>query len=149
LIDLLSKFADDTKALKIIRDLIDANRLQEALDRLCEWADKWGMSFNVQKCKVMHVGRNNPNHDYFMNGMKLAEVEEEKDVGIIVHKSLKPTRQCEKAAATATGVLHQIIKNFLKLYTQYVRPHLGFATPAWSPWLVADKQKLEKVQEKL
>jgi hypothetical protein len=39
-------------------------------------------------------------------------------------------------------------KVFLRLYTQYVRPHLEFATPAWSPWLTADKQKLEKVQEK-
>jgi hypothetical protein len=35
-------------------------------------------------------------------------------------------------------------KVFLRLYTQYVRPHLEFATPAWSPWLTADKQKLEK-----
>jgi hypothetical protein len=156
LIDLLSKFADDTKGLKIIRDLIDAQRLQEALDRLCEWADKWGMSFNVQKCKIMHVGRNNPNNEYFMNGTKLMEVEEEKDVGIIIHKSLKPTPQCERAAAAATGVLHQLAKNFhyrdkkifLRLYTQYVRPHLEFATPAWSPWLAAEKQKLEKVQEK-
>jgi predicted YcjX-like family ATPase len=54
------------------------------------------------------------------------------------------------------GVLKQITrcfhygdKNvFLRLYTQYVRPHLEFATTAWSPWLTADKEKLEKVQEK-
>jgi hypothetical protein len=29
---------------------------------------------------------------------------------------------------------------------QYVRPHLQFASPAWSPWLEADKEVLEKVQ---
>jgi len=25
-------------------------------DNLVTWAEKWQMDFNVQKCKVMHVG---------------------------------------------------------------------------------------------
>jgi len=37
---------------------------------------------------------------------------------------------------------------FLRLYKQYVRPHLEFSAPAWSPWLQGDKDTLEKVQEK-
>ncbi len=37
---------------------------------------------------------------------------------------------------------------FLKLYKQYVRPHLEFSAPAWSPWLQGDIDTLEKVQEK-
>jgi ribonuclease P/MRP protein subunit RPP40 len=37
---------------------------------------------------------------------------------------------------------------FLRLYKQYVRPHLEFSAPAWSPWLQGDKDMLEKVQEK-
>ncbi len=36
----------------------------------------------------------------------------------------------------------------MKLYKQYVRPHLEFAAPAWSPWLQGDKDILERVQEK-
>ncbi len=56
----------------------------------------------------------------------------------------------------ATRVLRQIQKNFtywdrftfVKLYIQYVRPHLEFASPAWSPWQEGDKSVLEKVQEK-
>jgi hypothetical protein len=31
----------------------DREELQEALDQLCIWAEKWGMVFNVGKCKVM------------------------------------------------------------------------------------------------
>jgi hypothetical protein len=54
------------------------------------------------------------------------------------------------------GVLKQLAKNFhyhdkkifLKLYKQYVRPHVEFATPAWSPWLNADIQLIETVQGK-
>ena len=39
-------------------------------------------------------------------------------------------------------------RTFIQLYKQYVRPHLEFAVPAWSPWLVGDKELLEKVQER-
>jgi Reverse transcriptase (RNA-dependent DNA polymerase) len=46
LVDMLSKFAADTKGKKIIRTAQDAQQLQEALNLLGEWATKWGMSFN-------------------------------------------------------------------------------------------------------
>jgi ribonuclease P/MRP protein subunit RPP40 len=37
---------------------------------------------------------------------------------------------------------------FVRLYTQYVRPHLEFALPAWSPWSLSDKECLERVQRR-
>ena len=36
----------------------------------------------------------------------------------------------------------------MRLYVQYVRPHLEFSTPAWAPWTEGDKNILEKVQRK-
>ena len=59
-------------------------------------------------------------------------------------------------ANTAIGVLYQILRSFhyrdkyviKSLYVQYVRPHLEFWSPAWSPWLLGDINKLESVQEK-
>ena len=36
---------------------------------MLKWADLWGMSFNVAKCKILHVGHNNPKYEYFMNGI--------------------------------------------------------------------------------
>jgi hypothetical protein len=38
----------------------DREELQEPLDQLCAWADKWGMVFNVGKCKVMHRATRTP-----------------------------------------------------------------------------------------
>ena len=108
LIELLIKFADDTKGFKEINGPEDRKSLQETLDNLYEWARIWGMSFNVKKCKIMHIGHKNPNYEYFMNGEKFMEVEEERDIGVLVHKSLKPTRHCKKAAATAGAVLKTI-----------------------------------------
>ena len=54
--DPVFKFADDTKVATIIREEKDRDALQGTLDELASWAQRWGMAFNVQKCKVMHVG---------------------------------------------------------------------------------------------
>ena len=156
LIDMLIKFADDTKGLKEIDSLADRDKLQNTLDNLTTWAEEWGMKFNIPKCKIMHVGRNNPRHEYKMAGETLTVVEEEKDIGVTVSSNLKPNKHCKKVAATANAVLRQLTKNFhyrdrhvfKKLYVQYVRPHLEFASPAWSPWSELDKSLLEKVQNR-
>ena len=150
------KFADDTKSAKTIEGEVDRDKLQEALNCLFDWSVRWGMSFNLEKCKVMHVGRNNPNYEYTMGGVKLAETDEERDIGVMISKNMKPSSQCSKAAGRAASVLNQLKRNFhyrdrhvfLRLYKQYVRPHLEFACQAWSPWSIGDKETLEKVQEK-
>jgi hypothetical protein len=155
-LETLIKFADDTKVSRVIRSDSDRAGLQSALDRLVEWTDKWGMLFNVKKCKVMHVGRANARNDYQMSGVTLEKTREEKDLGVIVSDTLKPAAQCAKAAKTAMGVLGQITRAFryrdrnifVKLYKQYVRPHLDFAVQAWAPWQQADMEVLERVQRK-
>jgi hypothetical protein len=155
-VDILRKFADDTKVGHAVNDEDDKNILQEALDNLTEWSNKWGMSFNVKKCKVVHFGRTSKKYSYEMNGERLAEVKEERDIGVEVHQSLKPSKQCAKAAATARMVLGQVTRSFhyrdrstfVKLYKTYIRPHLEFCTPAWSPWSITDIKTLERVQEK-
>ncbi len=139
-----------------IRTEEDCEKLQRTLDRLVEWANRWAMSLNVKKCKILHVSNNNPGHRYNIGGELLQETDEESDIGIVVHKSLKPARNCQRAAAMAGTVLRQITKKnhyrdkniFKKLYCQYVRPHLEFATPPWSPWQVANMEVLERVQKR-
>ena len=97
----LSKFADDTKAARVVDTDNEAEELQQNLDGFSQWARDWQMCFNVDKCKVLHVGRTNPQRDYFMDGKKLLKVEEEKDLGVLVHKSLKPSAQVAKMVKKA------------------------------------------------
>ena len=73
---------------------------------------KWGMEFNEPKCKIMHVGNNNPGYSNSMSGESLKVVEEEKFIGITVHGSLKPSKHCKKAAGIAGAVLRQLERNF-------------------------------------
>jgi hypothetical protein len=156
LVTTVKKFADDTKLGQIVRTDKDRETLQQCLDQLTAWANTWGMAFNVKKCMVMHFGANNQHYPYSMNGEKLQETSEERDIGVRVNSNLKPAAQCSKAAQTANLVLGQISRSFhyrdrhtfVGLYTQYVLPHLEFAVQAWSPWLTKDMEVLEKVQRR-
>ena len=46
------------------RTLRTIGLLQEDLDRLAEWSEVWQLRFNVDKCKVMHMGRGNSGGNY-------------------------------------------------------------------------------------
>ena len=155
-IDKAVKFADDTKMAHRVSCPVEQSKLQHCINLMYEWSIKWAMQFNVPKCKVVHLGMNNPNHDYVMNGEQLATVDSEKDIGVTVNKTLKPSEHCNKAAGTAMAVLYQLLRTFhyrdkvifVKLYKTYVRPHLEFSAPVWNPWLQKDIDRLERVQRK-
>ena len=148
------KFADDTKLAMKIKNEEDAKALQ---DRISEWAERWEMRFNVDKCKVLHAGTNNPRFVYEMNGKVIEEVAIEKDLGVWMDETLKPAKQCLKAAQSAHFALGQISRSFhyrskstlVPLYKCFIRPKMEFAVAAWSPWYEKDTEALEKVQEKL
>ena len=46
----------------------DSYNLQIDIDGLVEWAVKWGMDFNIQKCEAMHLGRSNSYREHIING---------------------------------------------------------------------------------
>ena len=54
-----------------------------------DWAEKWQMDFNVDKCVVVHFGRTNGMKEYNIKGRTLSHVEEQKDLGVRVHWTLK------------------------------------------------------------
>ena len=156
----IKMFADDTKLWNIIRHESDSRDLQEDLDRLREWSNNWLLDFNIEKCKVMHVGHklttsySIPRTDGAL--CRLAEVDEEKDLGVILTKDLKAGRQCREAARKAMNVLRTIKRHFTRLdkttflilYKSYVRPLLEFSIQAWSPSLRKDINCLEQVQRR-
>ena len=44
----MSKFADDTKLCHSARNPEDISGLQEDINKVVQWANKWQMSFNVE-----------------------------------------------------------------------------------------------------
>ena len=50
------KFADDTKLFRKTKEIGDKQKLQDAIEKLVRWSEKWQMLFNVGKCKCLHTG---------------------------------------------------------------------------------------------
>jgi hypothetical protein len=67
----VAKFADDTKLAQVIRTNQNRENIQRSLDRMQLWADKWGIKFNVAKCKIIQVGQGNDHLNYHLAGKNL------------------------------------------------------------------------------
>jgi len=150
------KFADDTKIFGKAGTSESVNKLRADLQVLWKWTVKWQMNFNIDKCKVMHIGANNLEEDYVMEGKKLEKISEEKDLGVIISSNFKVSKQCIKAAKKGNQILGLIKRTItcrsneiiIRLYKSLVRPHLEYCIQAWRPHLVKDIEILERVQRK-
>jgi len=54
----LLMFVDGIKFYWIIHGQENFLQLQQDIDILQQWSDKWLLSFNVIKCKILHNGNN-------------------------------------------------------------------------------------------
>lgn len=150
------KFADDTKVFGKVSKKAEIDSLHNDLEKIMQWSNDWLMPFNTDKCKVLHIGFNNPNVKYKLGSNEIKAVQEEKDLGIIVSSDLKVTKQCIKASNTANKILGMIRRTIscknaeiiIPLYKSLVRPHLEYCIQSWRPHLHKDIKLLERVQKR-
>ena len=152
----LLKFADDTKVWGKVDTIEDRNLLQKDLDILGDWSSLNGMPFNVNKCKVLHVGRKNVSADYTLMGVTIPMATEEKDLGVFFSNKFKPSFNCNKASKAANKIVGLIRRNItnkvsegmLILYKTVVRPILDYCIQVWRPFTKKDIKILESVQKR-
>ncbi len=131
-------FADDTKVFAKVTNDEEHQRLQDDLDKLCEWSSTWQLKFNISKCKVMHLGNDNNLFRYYMGAdadkLELEATSVEKDLGVNVDKDLNfdhHITECVKAANKTLGLIRRTYQHLdpdtLKtLYVALVRPKLEY-----------------------
>ena len=81
-------FADDAKLYRQVANIKDFEEIQEDLFELCRWTVKQQLFFNLNRCKVLHLGLNNLHYECKMTDMNgnmvdVQTVYTEKDLGII------------------------------------------------------------------
>ena len=151
-------FADDTKIFSPVSNTEDREKLQNDVDSLYVWSDKWQLRFNVSKCKVLHIGSTYPHYKYSIKSIdgtvQLDEIGLEKDLGVHIDPELKFLKHVERQVIKANRILglihrsyeHIDIEVIKKLFTSLLQPHLEFGNVAWSPRLEKDRNLIEGVQ---
>ena len=59
----------------------ETSTLQSDMESIYAWSEKRQLPFNVGKCKILHIGKNNPKYKYYMNGRILEKVDIQNDLG--------------------------------------------------------------------
>ena len=67
-------YADDAKLFHYIRDLHDHTKLQDMINHVQTWADKWHLSLNINKCAVVSYGRQIDNSYFYFIRKQITEI---------------------------------------------------------------------------
>ena len=151
-------FADDTIVYLVVSSLTDALIIQEDLNMLAAWEEKWMMKFHPDKCHVLSITRKlHPvKHQYTLHGHILEAVDSAKYLGITITSDLRWKNHISQVCSKANKTLDFLKRNLniasttvkRNAYTSLVRPLVEFACTAWDPYHSTQSHRLEMVQRR-
>ena len=151
-------FADDTIMYVTMTGERDAASLQQDLDHLADWKEKWQMKFHPQKCSVLRITRTKSTKifNYQLHGHTLKSETDSKYLRVTINNKLSWNNHidniCNKANSSIAFLRRnlQISQHHIKTnaYFTLVRPQVEYAAMVCDPYTKENIQKTEMVQRR-
>ena len=150
----INLYADDSKLYGLANTDFDKNIFQTDINRICEFCRLWQLRINGSKCETLHFGANNPNYLYAINQDEVPIKNSYRDLGVIISNDLSMSEHCDHIFRIASFRFEQFNVSFacrdrsfrLFMFLTYIRPILECNSQVWSPHLIRDINKIERVQ---
>ena len=114
-------FADDFKLYSKLTTDLDQASLQSALGRLQQWCIDWQMTININKCHVLHLGKNNKEIHYCLNGNLIDTQQSVADLGVEVDCTLTFDNHINKIIGKAYSRVGVLYKGFASRDAQILK----------------------------
>jgi hypothetical protein len=151
-----SLFADDALVYREVVSKDDPTSFQHDLDALSTWGTDWQMSFNTDKCHIMHfTNKKSPTiTSYKLCGNVLSAVDSHSYLGVTFSNDMKWSKHINNITNSCKKVLGVIRRNFRscsqdvksKLYLSIVQPKMEYGSASWHPITKQDTHKLDMIQ---
>ena len=135
-------FADDCLVYREIKNRQDQIALQKDLNLLENWGSKWGMRFNVTKCNIMRMSREQTliSTQYELSGQVLEEVKDA--MGVTGSDDLEWTKHINAITTKANSKVSFLRRN-LKGCPEKLRETAYFALPSIQRHCLAPPPKVQ------
>ena len=152
------KFADDLATIAADNDICRVEcTLQESLYKMEKWSEKWYMTLNAEKTKVMLSGNSDAKLSMSLLGKPIEQVSKMKYLGVWINEHSNFDNRAEYAASKATGAFAKIdrliskrkglsLRTGIMLCKSLVRPHMEYSVATWACMSEKSTKLLEKVQ---
>ena len=151
-------FADDCVLYRQVKSESDCELLQDDLQNLEKWEQKWSMSFNPSKCNSINITRKHKKitHSFSLHNQTSANVISTTNLGVELASDLTWSNHINKTCAKGNKQLAFLRRNLQvknreiksSAYIGLVRPSVEYFSTIWDPHFHKYIDNIEKIQRR-